>query len=74
MLDLRGKCVHVLDDLTSVDIFLQFGSWSGTQETALGLGVDAALTALGQRFKWLVFHAGSKKGKREFTATTITIE
>ena len=74
MLGLREKCVHVLDDLTSIDILLQCGGWPGTHETALSLGVDAAVTAFGQRFKLLVFHAGSKKGKREFAATKNTIE
>ena len=64
----------MLDDLTSVDIFLQSGGWPGTHETALGLGVDAAATAFGQRFRLLMFLAGSKKGKLEFAATTIMIE
>ena len=37
----------MLDDLTSVDILLQFGGWPGTHETALSLDVDAAVTKFG---------------------------
>ena len=37
----------MLDDLTSVDILLQFGGWPGTLETALSLDVDAAVTEFG---------------------------
>lgn len=63
--------VHVLDDATSVDVFLQFRGGPGTHEKALGLGVNATETAFGQPFRLFVFHTGSTKGKREFAATAI---
>ena len=63
--------VHVLDDVTSVDVFLQLRGGPGTHETALGLGVNATETAFGQSLRLFAFHAASTKGKREFAATTI---
>lgn len=63
--------VHVLDDVTSVDAFLQFRGGPGTHETALGLGVNATQTAFGQSLRLFALHAASTKGKREFAATTI---
>lgn len=73
-LEFRGKCrvgSAVLDDVTSVDAFLQFRGGPGTHETALGLGVNATQTAFGQSLRLFAFHAASTKGKREFAATTI---
>ena len=63
--------VHVLNDVTSIDSFLQFQSGPSPQETALGLGVGAMVTAFGQRFGLLAFHIGTTEGKREFSTTAI---
>ena len=63
--------VHVLNDVTSIDGFLQFGGWPGTYETALSVSVTAMVTAFGQRFRLFFFHAGSTEGKREFATAAV---
>ena len=63
--------VHVLNDVTPIDSFFQFGGGPGAHKTALGLGMNAMVTAVGQRFGLLVFHAGSTEGKREFSTVAI---
>ena len=39
--------VPMLNDVTPIDSFLQFRVGPGAHETALGLGVDAMVTAFG---------------------------
>ena len=63
--------VHVLNEVTSIDSFLQFRGGPGAHETALCLSVATMVTAFGLRFGLLVFHAGTKEGKREFSTTAI---
>ena len=63
--------VHVLNDVTSRDGFLQFKGGPSPHKTALGLGVDAMVTALGQWFRLFMFHASSTEGKSEFSTAAI---
>ena len=63
--------VHVLDDVTLVDGFLQFGSWPGAHETALRGGVRTTATSFRQRFGLFLFHASSAEREGEFTPTAI---
>ena len=63
--------IHVLNDVNPIDSFLQFRVGPGTHETALNLNMDAMVTAFGQRFGLLVFHAGSTEGKHEFSTVAI---
>ena len=58
--------VHVLDDIASVNSFLQFRGWPGSHETALRWGVRTTTTSLRQRFGLLLFHAGSAEREGEF--------
>ena len=58
--------VHVLDAVASIDGFLQFGGGPRVHQTALGVGVPATVTALGQQFGLFLFDAGSAEGEGEF--------
>ena len=59
--------VHVLDDVASIDGFLQFGRRPRVNQTPLGVGVPATVTALGQRFGLFLFDGRSAKGEGQFT-------
>ena len=48
--------VDVLDDVASVNGFLQFGHWPGTHKTALRWGVRTTTTSFRQRFGLFLFH------------------
>ena len=63
--------VHVLDAVPPIDGFLQFGGGPRTHQTALGVGVAATVTALGQRFGLFLLDAGSAEGEGEFTPTAV---
>ena len=63
--------VHVLNDVAPIDSFFQFGDEPGAHQTALGLGMNATVTAFGQWFGLLVFHVSSTEGKREFSTVAI---
>ena len=63
--------VHVTDDITSIDGFLQFGGGPGTNETTFFFGVNAMMTAFGQGFRLFLFYTGPTQGKGEFPATTM---
>ena len=63
--------VHVSDDVTLMDGFLEFGAGPGTNETTFFFGVDTTMTAFRQGFRLLLFHAFSTQGKGEFPATTM---
>ena len=58
--------VHVLNEVTLIDGFLQFRGGPGTHETALGLGVNAVVTAFDQQFGLLMFHTDTTKGNVSF--------
>ena len=63
--------VHVLDDVTSIDGFLEFGGGPGTNETTFFFGVDTMITTFCQGFRLFLFHALSAQGKGEFPTTTM---
>ena len=63
--------VHVLDDVPSIDGFLQFGSRPGTHKTPRLVGVPATITACGQRFGLFLFDASSAKREGEFPSTAV---
>ena len=63
--------VHVLDDIPSVNGFLQFGDRPGTHETALRWGVRTMTTSFRQWFGLFLFHAGSAEREGEFAPTAI---
>ena len=63
--------VHVLDDVPSIDGFLEFGGGPGTNETTFFFGVDTTMTTFRQGFGLFLFHALSTQGKGEFPATTM---
>ena len=71
--DLRGKCQtsYILNDIISIDGFLQFRGGPGAHQTALVLGVVAMVTAFGQRFGLFPFQAGSTEGKCEFASAAV---
>ena len=63
--------VHVLNEVTSIDSFLQFRVGRVPTRQPLSLSVDAMVTAFGQRFGLLFFHAGTTEGKHQFSTTAI---
>ena len=63
--------VHVLDDVPSMDGFLEFGGGPGTNETTFFVGVDATMTTFGQGFRLFLFYTGPTQREGEFPATTM---
>ena len=55
--------VHVSDDVTLMDGFLEFGAGPGTNETTFFFGVDATMATFGQEFGLFLFHTLSAQGK-----------
>ena len=63
--------VHVSNDVTSIDGFLQFRGGPGANQTTFFFGVNAVMTTFGQGFGLFLFHTFSAQGKGEFPATTM---
>ena len=55
--------VHVTNDVTSIDGFLEFGGGPGANETTFFFGVNAMMTTFGQGFGLFFFYTGPTQGK-----------
>ena len=63
--------VHVSNDVTSIDGFLEFGGGPGASKTTFFFGVDTMMTTFDQGFGLFLFHAFSTKREGEFPGTTM---